>query len=105
MKFEELVDFITNRMSMQQVYQPVLIRTLVDTGGSATFRQLAQVFLLHDESQVLYYEKRIKEMLFRVLQKHGVVTGQPRFREWCFSIAVRRIWIGREADGEYSRTV
>jgi diadenosine tetraphosphate (Ap4A) HIT family hydrolase len=68
MTYGELVDFIENRMTMSHVYQPVLIRSLVDAGGKATLRQLAQ-----DESQLLYYEDRIKKMPFPVLRKHGVV--------------------------------
>jgi diadenosine tetraphosphate (Ap4A) HIT family hydrolase len=50
-----------------------MIRSLVDAGGSATLRQLANAFLSQDESQLIYYEKRIKEMPLRVLRKHGVV--------------------------------
>jgi hypothetical protein len=41
MTYEELVDFIENKMSMSHVYQPLLIRALVDAGGAATVRQLA----------------------------------------------------------------
>jgi hypothetical protein len=61
MTYEELVDFLERKMSMSHVYQPLLVRALVDAGGVATVRQLAQVFLAQDESQLLYYEKRIKE--------------------------------------------
>ena len=73
MTYDELVDFIEHRMTMSHVYQPVLIRSLVDAGGKATLRQLAQAFLVQDESQLLYYEDRIKKMPFPVLRKHGVV--------------------------------
>ena len=73
MTCDELVDFIEHRMTMSHVYQPVLIRSLVDAGGKATLRQLAQAFLVQDESQLLYYEDRIKKMPFPVLRKHGVV--------------------------------
>jgi diadenosine tetraphosphate (Ap4A) HIT family hydrolase len=61
-------------MTMSHVYQPALIRALISAGGSATLRQLAQAFLCEDESQLLYYEKRIKEMPVKVLRKHGVIT-------------------------------
>ncbi len=37
-------------------------KSLVDSGGTATLRQLAQHFLSEDKSQLLYYEKCIKEM-------------------------------------------
>ena len=41
----ELVDFIENSMQMSHVYQPLLIRSLVDAGGVATVRQMAQSFM------------------------------------------------------------
>ena len=61
-------------MSMSHIYQPLLIRSLIDAGGSATVRQLAHNFLSQDESQLLYYENRIKQMPLRVLSKHEVVS-------------------------------
>ena len=73
MTFKELTDFINDQMRMSHIYQPLLIRSLVDAGGSATLRQLAQTFLSCDESQLVYYEDRIKTMPVRVLKSHGVV--------------------------------
>ena len=75
MTYQELVDFLEHKMSMSHVYQPLLVRALVDAGGTATVRQLAQVFLVQDESQLLYYEKRIKEMPLKVLKRHEVITS------------------------------
>jgi hypothetical protein len=51
MTYPELIEFIEKTMSMSHVYQPLLIRALVDAGGSATVRHLAQSFLCQDESQ------------------------------------------------------
>ena len=62
MTFVELKSFLEARMRQSHVYQPVLIRALVDSGGSATVRQLASIFVQQDESQLLYYEKTIKSM-------------------------------------------
>ena len=42
MTYEALADFVENRMTMSHVYQPLLIRALVDSGGAATVRQVAQ---------------------------------------------------------------
>jgi len=50
MNFSDLIDFIENRMHMSHVYQPLLIRSLVAAGGTATLRQLALAFLVEDES-------------------------------------------------------
>jgi ATP adenylyltransferase len=75
MTYEQLVDFLERKMSMSHVYQPLLVRALVDAGGVATVRQLAQAFLVQDESQLLYYEKRIKQMPLKVLKRHEVITS------------------------------
>jgi len=74
MSFKALIDFILKKMSMSHVYQPILIKALVQSGGKATIRQLAQTLLLEDESQLLFYEKRLKEMPLKVLKKHGVLS-------------------------------
>ena len=73
MNFESLKEFLLSKMKLSHIYQPLVIKTLVDAGGSATIRQLAITFLSHDESQILYYEKRLKEMPIRVLKNHGVI--------------------------------
>lgn len=75
MTANELVEFIEKKMSMSHVYQPVLIRALVDSDGTATLRQLAQAFVLQDESELMGYERTIKKMPLPVLKRHGVVTS------------------------------
>jgi len=75
MTYQELVDFLEHKMSMSHVYQPLLVRALVDAGGVATVRQLAHTFLAQDESQLLYYEKRIKQMPLKVLKRHEVIAS------------------------------
>jgi hypothetical protein len=45
MTYEQLVDFLISKMKMSHIYQPLLVRSLVDVGGSATLRQLATFFL------------------------------------------------------------
>jgi hypothetical protein len=56
MTYDQIVDFITSKMKMSHIYQPFLIRSLVDVGGSATLLQLVQFFVLQDESQLQYNE-------------------------------------------------
>ena len=73
MNSAELQDFVDNRMRMSHIYQPLLIRCLLDAGGQATLRQLALEFAKEDEAQLRYYEKRIKAMPLRVLRQHGVI--------------------------------
>lgn len=76
MEYEELREFLMSKMKLHHIYQPLLIKTLIEVGGTATIRQLATVFLSQDESQIQYYEGRVKEHPMRVLIRHGVITRQ-----------------------------
>ena len=93
MTYAELVDFLEHKMSMSHGYQPALIRALVDSSGTATLRQLAQKFLVEDESQLLYYERRIKEMPIKVLRRHGVISTDGEL----ISLTVPRLTIEQRA--------
>lgn len=74
MTFEELKDFIENKMSMSHIYQPVLIKTLLDSDGISTTRNIGIEMLKHDDSQKDYYEKRVKGMPVPVLLKHNIIS-------------------------------
>ena len=74
MKIEELKEFIKDKMRLSHLYQPLLIKELIENGGKATIRQLAISFLKNDESQISYFEKRIKDMPLKILAKHGIIT-------------------------------
>jgi diadenosine tetraphosphate (Ap4A) HIT family hydrolase len=60
-------------MRMAHIYQPVMIRELLQHGGRASIRQIAAAFLARDESQLEYYEQITKAMPGKVLSKHGIV--------------------------------
>lgn len=94
MQFSNLRDFLLNKMSMSHVYQPLLIRSLVDSGGKATIRQLAQDFLKQDESQLIYYEKRIKEMPAKVLARHGIIDKN----EDLLSLTTKRLTLEQKGE-------
>jgi hypothetical protein len=89
MNFHDLINFLETKMSMSHIYQPLLIKTLIDAGGSATLRQLAHAFLSQDESQLLYYEDRIKQMPLKILGKHGIVTKDGNLSKKCFLECIR----------------
>jgi len=59
MNFDNLKSYINDKMKMSHLYQPLLIKELIENGGKATIRQLAISFLKNDESQIKYYEKRL----------------------------------------------
>ena len=76
MKADDLLDFINTKMRMSHVYQPLLIRSLLDAGGQASLRQVAADFVAEDEGHLRYYEERIKAMPLKVLRNHGVCSYQ-----------------------------
>jgi len=76
MNTEELLTFLNTQMRMSHVYQPLLIRCLLDRGGSATIRELAADFALDVAEDLDHYEDRIIDMPVPVLQNHGVVRTE-----------------------------
>ena len=68
-----LRDFIQNRMRMSHIYQPVMIKTLLENGGAATTEEIATSLLAYDQSQLEYYSLRTKNMVGKVLTNNGVV--------------------------------
>jgi len=73
MKARELTEFVQTKMQMQHVYQPLVIRHLVESGGTSTVRQLARSLASADLAQITYYEKKLRQMPLKVLKRHGVV--------------------------------
>jgi len=73
-QFEFLYDFLNNRMSMSHIYQPVMLMRLLEVGGQSTAADIAGTILVHDPSQIEYYENITKRMPGRVLRKHEVVS-------------------------------
>ena len=72
--FEGLLDFVQHKMRMSHIYQPVMLMSLLNFGGTATVRQIATQFAQRDEALIEYYSKITKEMPGRVLgQNHGIV--------------------------------
>ena len=69
----DLADFISNRMRMSHIYQPVMLRVLLDNNGEATLEQIAQALLGYDVPQIEYYALRTKNMVGKVLTQNGVV--------------------------------
>jgi hypothetical protein len=76
MNFDELRLFIEKSMRMSHIYQPVMLMTLLRQGGKASVRDIAINILIHDESQIDYYEQITKDMVGRVLRNSQVVQKE-----------------------------
>lgn len=70
---ERLRQFLETEMAMSHVYQPVMIRTMLEGGGAATRRQIAAAFLGADLSQLEYYENVVSRYPGPVLRRRGIV--------------------------------
>jgi len=70
----KLKNFIEKKMSMSHIYQPVMIKVLLENGGTANKQTIAQNILSYDFSQVEYYEGITNKMVGRVLRKNEVVS-------------------------------
>ena len=69
----DLMHFISKQMRMSHIYQPVMIKALLQSGGEATTEEIATSLLAYDQSQVEYYTLRTKAMVGKVLTNNSVV--------------------------------
>ena len=58
---------------MSHIYQPVMLKVLLENSGEASVDQIASALLTYDQSQVEYYGIRTKQMVGKVLTRNGVV--------------------------------
>ena len=69
----DLEQYILNAMRMSHIYQPVMLKVLLENNGSASVEQIATSLLTYDQSQIEYYNLRTKKMVGKVLSNNGVV--------------------------------
>jgi diadenosine tetraphosphate (Ap4A) HIT family hydrolase len=73
---ERLKNFIQKQMRRSDIYQPVMIKTLLGNAGRATSREVASALLAHDESQIEYNEHITEQMPGKELMNHGILERQ-----------------------------
>lgn len=74
--FQRLRKFIREDMRMSHVYQPVMLRALLQRDGAAKIDEAAAALLAEDRAQLAYYKEIVKRYPARVLAKHGVVRRE-----------------------------
>src|ERR1017187_9544241 len=72
--YENIKAFLTKEMRQSDIYQPVMIKELLEKGGSSKTEDIAQAILSHDPTQVEYYSHVVKNMVGRVLTKNRGIT-------------------------------
>jgi ATP adenylyltransferase len=73
MTFSQLEIFITSNMRMSHIYQPVMIKCLLENEGKADDIHIAKQLLQFDPSQIEYYQDITNKMVGKVLRSHDVV--------------------------------
>jgi hypothetical protein len=74
--FQTLKNFITQQMRMSHLYQPLMLKVLIERNGFAPLREIASRFLAHDESQIEYYVEITKRMPGPVLTRQPLVRRE-----------------------------
>ena len=77
-RFDQLSDFLLNKMRMSHIYQPVMLMELLDEEGSTSVNDIAKALLGYDTSQVEYYEHITKNMVGKVLTKNRGITQKDK---------------------------
>jgi ATP adenylyltransferase len=76
--FLRLQDYLTRRMRMSHIYQPVMLRTLLESNGRSSVDAIAAAFLRYDQSQHEYYQVITDRMPGPVLRRHALVKKEHR---------------------------
>lgn len=66
---KNLREYIEKQMSMSHIYQPVMIRTLLESSGIANKELIARNISSYDISQQEYYQSIVDKMVGQVLRK------------------------------------
>jgi len=69
-KYLKLKNYISKKMSMSHIYQPLMLIELIKGNGKASARNISKSFLSYDETQIDYYKKITNLMPFKYLSKH-----------------------------------
>ena len=92
MNYEELMDFIENKMRMTNVYQPIMIEKMLKNGGTASAHSLAKEFLRTDYAQLDYYVHIVNRWPRDTLKNRGVITESGSGdRERMFTLTASRL--------------
>lgn len=76
MTFDDLKLFLLKETHDTATCPPLIVRTLVESGGSATLDRLAAALLSSDEFLLRHVEKRLRRTGLRALVRSGIVTRQ-----------------------------
>lgn len=68
-----LLVYLDQKMSMSHIYQPVMLKILLERNGEVSRRDIAAAFLAEDQSQLEYYDEIVKRYPTQTLKRHGLI--------------------------------
>ena len=78
LSFRDLERFISTKMRMSHIYQPVMLLTLLDNAGRCHQQEIAKAILAHDHSQIDYYTNITNNMVGKVLRGRSIVEKDKK---------------------------
>lgn len=78
LSFRDLERFISTKMRMSHIYQPVMLLTLLDNAGRCHQQEIAKAILAHDPSQIDYYTNITNNMVGKVLRGRSIVEKDKK---------------------------
>ncbi|MDA1029220.1 MAG: HNH endonuclease [Bacteroidetes bacterium] len=82
MTVKDLHTFLTEKMSMSEVYQPVIIKHLIKKGGRCSKEDLAARLADNDRSVQEYYQRILMRWPKETLTKHHIVSYDKSTKEF-----------------------
>jgi len=78
MTFAELEEYISTKMRMSHIYQPVMLISLLEHRGTCHQKDIAASILSNDISQLDYYTKITNNMVGKVLRDNGIASKEKQ---------------------------
>lgn len=69
-----LLRFVHEQMRQSSYYQPLVIRSLIEAGGTLSREDLAKALLVEDQFAMAKFVKTLMRWPKRTLEKHGIVA-------------------------------
>ena len=83
MKYESLEKFIKVDMKMTHIYQPIMIKTLLESkDNKANKEEIARQFLGIDRAQIEYYKKIVGRWPHTTLKNHNIIEYNKKGQEY-----------------------
>ena len=86
MNYDELVEFIEEKMSMTYSYQPVIIKKLLESNNIATKEDIAKVLVNNDHTLIDHYKKILMRWPKQTLEKHNIVKYKKNIKSFVLLI-------------------